>query len=94
VTDQLSVDAAAAFVEASGVPLVALVNNAGISRAMPLELENVEESKHLFDVNVFGAMRFTSAFLPLLRKNQGRIVNVGSVAGLIVRVRLNTLHCH
>jgi NAD(P)-dependent dehydrogenase (short-subunit alcohol dehydrogenase family) len=38
---------------------------------------------NLFQVNVFGLLDTTQAFLPLLRQDQGRIVNIGSVAGLI-----------
>ncbi len=30
-------------------------------------------------VNLFGAIRVTNAFLPLVRKSQGRIVNVSSI---------------
>ena len=37
----------------------------------------------VYEVNVFGLTQVTQAFLPLLRASQGRIVNVGSVAGLI-----------
>ena len=37
----------------------------------------------LFEVNVIGAFATTKAFMPLLRESRGRIVNVGSVSGLI-----------
>lgn len=32
-------------------------------------------------MNLFGVIRVTKAFLPLIRKNQGRIVNVSSILG-------------
>jgi len=35
----------------------------------------------VFDVNVFGVVAVTQAFMPLLRKATGRIVNVSSIAG-------------
>ena len=37
----------------------------------------------MFEVNVFGVFAVTQAFLPQIRANQGRIVNIGSVAGIL-----------
>jgi len=37
------------------------------------------------DVNLYGVIRLTRAFLPLLREAKGRIVNVGSVAGFLYK---------
>ena len=34
-------------------------------------------------VNLYGAIRVTKAFLPLIRKSQGRIVNVSSILGRV-----------
>lgn len=34
-------------------------------------------------MNVLGVMRVTKAFLPLIRKSQGRIVNVSSILGRV-----------
>jgi short-subunit dehydrogenase len=41
------------------------------------------QARSLFDVNVFGLIATTKAFLPLLREHGpgARIVNIGSVAG-------------
>lgn len=64
-------------------PLVALINNAGISFSMPIEYVPLDRARHLFEVNVFGLMRLTQIALPLLRQSHGRIVLVGSVAGVI-----------
>jgi NAD(P)-dependent dehydrogenase (short-subunit alcohol dehydrogenase family) len=58
-----------------------LVNNAGIVVAGPLEFLPADALRSQFDVNVFGVLALTRAFLPLLRPARGRIVNVSSVNG-------------
>ena len=58
-----------------------LVNNAGIVVAGPLEFLPGDALREQFEVNVFGALALTQAFLPLLRSARGRIVNVSSVNG-------------
>ncbi|HKP30447.1 MAG TPA: SDR family oxidoreductase [Gemmatimonadales bacterium] len=63
--------------------LDALVNNAGVAIAAPMEFVPRRELRHQFDVNVFGLVDVTQSFLPLLRKAKGRIVNIGSIAGRI-----------
>jgi NAD(P)-dependent dehydrogenase (short-subunit alcohol dehydrogenase family) len=47
----------------------------------PLELVPIEEWRRQFEVNVIGLVAVTQAFLPLLRRGRGRIVNIGSIAG-------------
>lgn len=61
--------------------LYAVVNNAGISLSCPQELAGVEHIRSQFDVNVVGLMRLTSACIPMIRQNHGRIVNISSGAG-------------
>lgn len=60
-----------------------LVNNAGIAVAGPLEFLPMDELRKQFDVNVLGLLAVTQAFLPLLRRARGRIVNLGSVSGRV-----------
>jgi NAD(P)-dependent dehydrogenase (short-subunit alcohol dehydrogenase family) len=57
-----------------------LVNNAGIAIGGPLEILPIEELRRQFDVNVFGPVMVTQAFLPLLRRHHGRLVFIGSVS--------------
>jgi len=84
VTDETSIAAAAeAVAAATGGQLHGLVNNAGVALGGPLELVPIEETRKLMDVNVIGLLAVTKAFMPLLRKGQGRIVNIGSLAGLV-----------
>lgn len=85
VTDRATIAAAAAFVgERLGARgLDGLVNNAGIGLSAPVEYVSLDELRHQFEVNVFGQIAVTQAFLPLLRKAGGRIVNTGSVGSHI-----------
>jgi NAD(P)-dependent dehydrogenase (short-subunit alcohol dehydrogenase family) len=61
--------------------LAGLINNAGIAVGSPLEVIPIDLLRRQFEVNVFGQIAVTQAFLPLLRKGHGRIVNMGSIAG-------------
>ncbi len=63
--------------------LLGLVNNAGIVVAGPLELLPLEQLRQQFEVNVFGPIAVTQAFLPLLRLARGRIVMMSSISGRI-----------
>jgi len=69
-------------VGASG--LWGLVNNAGISFRAPIELVPIDDLRRLFEVNVFGQLAVTQAFLPLIRQARGRIVMISSITALIV----------
>ena len=83
VTDAGSIARAAAEVERllDGIPLRALVNNAGVPAAGPIEMVDLDEARSLFEVNFFGALATTQAFLPLLRASKGRVINMSSVSG-------------
>ncbi|MDY6916721.1 MAG: SDR family oxidoreductase [Chloroflexota bacterium] len=83
VTDGDSIASAARTVADSlqGGGLAGLVNNAGIAVAGPLEFLATDMLRHQFEVNVVGQVAVTQAFLPLLRKGKGRIVNMGSKEG-------------
>lgn len=74
---------AVAGIAQSDVPLQAVVNNAGIAVAGPLEYIPIDELHRQFDVNVFGAITVTQASLPLLRRTRGRIIFMSSVSGQI-----------
>lgn len=55
-----------------------LVNNAGIPGDMSVDSEHTEISsiRETLDVNFIGTFALTKALIPLLSKNQGRIVNI------------------
>ena len=65
--------------------LVALFNNAGVGKGMPIEYVDMEEVEDTFNVNVFGVFRLYRACVPLLRETGpgARIVNTSSIAGLM-----------
>ena len=86
VTDSESIDSALKFVsgEVGGAGLAGLVNNAGIVTASGLlEFLSIAEIRNLLEVNLIGHIAVTQAFLPLIRKGHGRIVNMGSIAGIM-----------
>ena len=92
VTKPDQVAAAAETVSAAldGERLAGLVNNAGIAKMGPLAIQPMEDFRAHFEVNVFGLLAVTQAFVPLLgsdpaRTGQpGRIVNITSVGGRLV----------
>jgi NAD(P)-dependent dehydrogenase (short-subunit alcohol dehydrogenase family) len=77
VTDAAAVADACAGIE----PLDALVANAGIGIAAPLELLPVTELTRQLDVNVVGQVRVLQTVLPALRRSRGRVVLMGSIGG-------------
>jgi len=92
VRDDEAIAAAVPVVEelVGSAGLAGLVNNAGIGNSGPVMHVPMDEIRLMFDVNVFGALQVTRAFLPFLgtaeayREQPGRIVNISSVAGRIV----------
>ena len=63
--------------------LDAVVNNAGIVVAGPLETVSPDEWRRQFDVNVTGQVAVTQAVLPRLRASRGRVLFVSSVSGRV-----------
>ena len=57
-----------------------LVNNAGGGLIMSVSDLDISQAKNLFDLNVWAPVAITQAFLPLLLKSKGIVVNNTSVA--------------
>jgi len=84
ITNQAQIDAAAALVsEQLGPPqgLGGLINNAGICEPGPLEFMALDRLRRQIEVNLIGQVAVIQAFMPLIRKGRGRIINVGSATG-------------
>ncbi len=61
-----------------------LINNAGYELAGAIEETTIAEAQAQFETNFFGVARMVRAVLPHMRKQQsGRIITIGSLAGLI-----------
>jgi NAD(P)-dependent dehydrogenase (short-subunit alcohol dehydrogenase family) len=57
-----------------------IVNNAGIPLRTPLLTVEIDKVREVFDTNVFGPLRVTQAFAPVLAHNGGgAVVNISSV---------------
>ena len=78
LADLNSIEQAAEQVTERFPDLTLLVNNAGIPGDMSVDSEHTELSiiKETIDVNFIGTFALTKALLPLIAKNEGRIVNI------------------
>lgn len=84
VTDAESLREAAVRVAEEDGKLDVLINNAGVSGAQPIEPseQTIQDIQAVYETNVFGPIRTTQAFLPLLKKaRQARIIMVSSGLG-------------
>jgi NAD(P)-dependent dehydrogenase (short-subunit alcohol dehydrogenase family) len=63
--------------------LFALVNNAGMAPPSATELTDVDEFRRVLEVNTVAPLRMIQACLPLLRRGQGRIINMSSMNGTV-----------
>jgi NAD(P)-dependent dehydrogenase (short-subunit alcohol dehydrogenase family) len=84
VTDEESMRAAVDSVERAEGAVGVLINNAGYSQSGAIETVPMEAVRRQFETNVFGLVRLTQLVLPKMRAQRwGRVVNVGSMGGLL-----------
>jgi NAD(P)-dependent dehydrogenase (short-subunit alcohol dehydrogenase family) len=84
VGDRQAVAAFPAAVSANHPGVDILVNNAGVALGGSFEQTDETDFEWLFDINFWGVVRLTRAFLPLLRAGgEAQIVNLSSLFGLI-----------
>ena len=86
VTDHAAIHAQLAELPSLFQQIDILINNAGLSLGLePLQQGNPMDWDTMIDVNVKGLLYMTRALLPgMIARNQGHIVNIGSVAGHVV----------
>jgi NAD(P)-dependent dehydrogenase (short-subunit alcohol dehydrogenase family) len=87
VTNADDIAAAVRTVEEAldGAPLRGIVNNAGIGIGGPLEALALDDFRRTLEVNTTAQLAVTQAFLPLLRRSRGRIVNMSSIGGRVAQ---------
>lgn len=87
VTNQKTIDEAVKTIEAKAGKLDLLVNNAGIyliEKDNFVSKINIESIKETFEVNFYGVIRVTQAFLPLIKKaTNAKIYNISSGLGSV-----------
>jgi len=85
VTEAATIDAAARRVTdgVGDAGLRGLVNNAGIAQPSPIEIMPIDALREQLEVNVVGQVAVSQAFLPLIRRARGRVVNISSVGGRV-----------
>ena len=86
VTELPQVNAAVKEAERiNGGPLGVLVNNAGIGITSPVEVQDMEATRLIFDTTVFGPHRMARAVLPGMRKaKRGLIIQISSQLGRVI----------
>jgi len=84
VADKAAVAAFPDIVTAAHPGVDILVNNAGVAIGGTFEQVAEADFEWLIDINFWGVVRMTRAFLPLLRASNGaQLVNISSLFGLI-----------
>nr|XP_019922368.2 D-beta-hydroxybutyrate dehydrogenase, mitochondrial isoform X2 [Crassostrea gigas] len=83
VTCDSDIKEAVAFITAhsKNKGLWGVVNNAGVNVVGDMETTPIDQINRCLSINLFGMIRVTQQVLPMIRKSQGRIVNISSVMG-------------
>ncbi len=85
ISDGARVKALPSLIPAEFQPVDVLINNAGhdIGGKLRFDAGDVEDWAAMIETNLIGLVRVTHSLLPgLIRRNDGHIVNVGSMSGI------------
>jgi len=83
VTHPEEIAAALETISKAGRGLYGLVNNAGIITVGSVADMSPEEFDLVMQVNAYGPVRMIKAFEPMVIAQKGRIVNIGSISGIL-----------
>lgn len=88
VADEGAINQAAEEIAQEHGSVQMLFNNAGVALGGEFEDYTPEDYRWLMDINFFGVVNMTRAFLPLMRQFDGpaRVVNVSSIFGIIAPI--------
>lgn len=93
VTEFAAIDSVINDVDTAYGPVDVLVNNAGYGHEGILEESSLDDLRRQFDVNVYGAVAVTKAFVPLFRqRRRGHILNITSMGGFITMPGISYYH--
>ena len=84
VTSSSSIEDAVATIHRNGDQVDWLINNAGYGAMGPLAEMPQSEVERQFATNVYGPLALIRALVPDLKSRGGRVINIGSVSGILV----------
>ncbi len=83
VTNPAEIAAAVETISKAGRGLYGLVNNAGVATVGTVAETSPEEFDLVMNVNAYGPVRMIKAFQPMVTAQKGRIINIGSISGIL-----------
>jgi NAD(P)-dependent dehydrogenase (short-subunit alcohol dehydrogenase family) len=88
VTRPADIAAAVETIRKAGRGLYGLVNNAGVATVGTIADMSSDEYELVMNVNAAGPVRMIKAFEPLILEQKGRIINIGSISGILASQNL------
>jgi NAD(P)-dependent dehydrogenase (short-subunit alcohol dehydrogenase family) len=83
VTDLDQIQKLVEFIQNQGNGLFGLVNNSGVTDLVAISEMDDDDFDYIMQVNLYGPFRVTKALHNFIIESKGRIVNIGSVAGIV-----------
>ncbi len=81
VTDKMAIDLAFKQIYEQEKRIDAVINNAGMGISGAFEYTAEEDAKKILNVNLDGVLNIDQAAIPYLKKSQGNLIHIGSIAG-------------